>query len=194
MYLNKYSIYRGDRMGKHKKIIAISGSIREASSNTNILKAISAFIPEGIDYSIYNGIKDLPHFNQDIDATEPPVVVENFRKTLSESHALIICTPEYAKGVPGVLKNALEWLVSSGELYKKPVAVITASPSITGGDKAHESLLLTLEMIDTIIVENGSLLVPSVGTKFNNNATVKDESTKQSIIDLINSLVYEINK
>ncbi len=181
-------------MGNHKKIIAISGSIREASSNTNILKAISAFIPEGIDYSIYNGIKDLPHFNQDIDTSEPPAVVENFRKTLSESHALIICTPEYAKGVPGVLKNALDWLVSSGELYKKPVAVITASPSITGGDKAHESLLLTLGMIDTIIVENGSLLVPSVGTKFNNNATVKDEATKQSLIDLINSLVYEINK
>lgn len=194
MYMNKYSIHRGDRMGKHKKIIAISGSIREASSNTNILKAISAFIPEGIDYSIYNGIKDLPHFNQDIDATEPPAVVENFRKTLSESHALIICTPEYAKGVPGVLKNALDWLVSSGELYKKPVAVITASPSINGGDKAHESLLLTLGMIDTIIVENGSLLVPSVGTKFNNNATVKDEATKQSLIDLINSLVYEIKK
>lgn len=194
MYLNKYSIYRGDRMGKHKKIIAISGSIREGSSNTNILKALAAFVPKGIDYSIYNGIKDLPHFNPDIDGTEPPPVVENFRKTLDEAHALIICTPEYAKSVPGVLKNALEWLVSSGELYKKPVAVITASPSITGGDKAHESLLLTLGMIDTIIVENGSLLVPSVGTKFNDNATVKDENTKQSLIDLINSLVYEINK
>ena len=177
-----------------KKIIAISGSIREGSSNTNILKALAAFVPEGIDFSIYNGIKDLPHFNPDIDGTEPPPVVKNFRKTLDEAHALIICTPEYAKSVPGVLKNALEWLVSSGELYKKPVAVITASPSITGGDKAHESLLLTLGMIDTIIVENGSLLVPSVGTKFNDNATVKDESTKQSLIDLFNSLVYEINK
>ncbi|MFB7160063.1 NADPH-dependent FMN reductase [Lysinibacillus sp. NPDC056232] len=181
-------------MAKHKKIIAISGSIREGSSNTNILKALAAFIPESIDYSIYNGIQDLPHFNPDIDGTEPPAVVESFRKTLAESDALIICTPEYAKSVPGVLKNALEWLVSSAELYKKPVAVITASPAITGGDKAHESLLLTLGMLDTNIVEDGSLLVPSVGTKFNDNATVKDESTKQSLIDLINSLVYEINK
>ncbi len=181
-------------MIKHKKIVAISGSIREGSSNTNILKALATFIPEGIDYCIYPGIKELPHFNPDIDGTEPPAVVANFRKTLAESHALIICTPEYAKSVPGVLKNALDWLVSSGELYKKPVAVITASPSVAGGDKAHESLLLTLGMLDTIIVEHGSLLVPSVGIKFNDNATVKDESTKQALINLIDSVVAEINK
>ncbi|MBP0725371.1 NAD(P)H-dependent oxidoreductase [Bacillus sp. RG28] len=180
-------------MTKQKKIVAISGSIREGSSNTNILKALSAFIPEGIDYIIYNGIQDLPHFNPDIDRMKPPAVVEDFRKTLDESHALIICTPEYAKGVPGVLKNALDWLVSSAELYKKPVAVITASPSIAGGDKAHESLLLTLGMLDVTIVKNGSLLVPTVGTKFTNDAKVSDENTKQSLVALINSIVDEIN-
>lgn len=180
-------------MIKQKKIVAISGSIREGSSNTNILKALAAFIPEDIDYTIYNGIKELPHFNPDIDRMKPPAVVENFRKRLNESHALIICTPEYAKGVPGVLKNALEWLVSSSELYKKPVATITASPSITGGDKAHESLLLTLGMLDTTIVKNGSLLIPSVRTKFNDDATVTDNGTKQALIDLVNSIVDEIN-
>ncbi|MGE7837324.1 NADPH-dependent FMN reductase [Viridibacillus arvi] len=180
-------------MVNNKKIIAISGSIREGSSNTNILKTIAAYIPESIEYSIYEGIKDLPHFNPDIDRTEPPAVVTEFRKTMSETNALIICTPEYAKSVPGVLKNALEWLVSSAELYKKPVAVITASPSIEGGDKAHESLLLTLGMLDTVVVENGSMLVPSVGTKFNANATVKDENTKQELIALIDSIVGELD-
>jgi len=181
-------------MIKNKKIVAISGSIREGSSNTNILKSLTAFIPEGIDYSIYNGIKELPHFNPDVDRTEPPDVVKDFRNMLDESHALIICTPEYAKSVPGVLKNALEWVVSSAELYKKPVAVITASPSIADGDKAHESLLLTLGMLDTTVVKNGSLLIPSVGTKFNDDATLKDESTKQALTTLINSLLDEINK
>ena len=96
------------------------------------------------------------------------------------------------QGVPGVLKNALEWLVSSAELYKKSVAVITASSSLMGGEKAHASLLLTLGMLDTRVVKNGSLLVPSVRTKFNDDATVKDESTKQALIDLINSIVDEI--
>ncbi|MFT0801043.1 NAD(P)H-dependent oxidoreductase [Bacillus swezeyi] len=180
-------------MAKQKKIVAISGSIREGSSNTNILKALAAFIPDGIDYTIYNGIKELPHFNPDIDRMEPPAVVEDFRKMLDESHALIICTPEYAKSVPGVLKNALEWLVSSAELYKKPVAVITASPSIAGGDKAHESLLLTLGMLDTIVVKKGSLLVPSVRTKFTDDGKVTDENTKQSLITLIQSIVDQIN-
>ncbi|MGE7882003.1 NADPH-dependent FMN reductase [Bacillus sp. NPDC094077] len=179
-------------MSKHKKIIAISGSIREGSSNTNILKALAAFIPDEVDYTIYKGIEELPHFNPDVDRVGAPVVVEEFRKTVSESHALIICTPEYAKGIPGVLKNALEWLVSSAELYKKPVAIITASPSITGGDKAHESLLLTLGMIDTVVVQNGSLLIPSVRTKFSDDAKVTDEDTKQALISLIQSIVDEI--
>ncbi len=178
---------------KQKKIVAISGSIREGSSNTNILKSLATFIPEDIDYTIYNGIKELPHFNPDIDRMKPPAVVEDFRKTLDESHALIICTPEYAKGVPGVLKNALEWLVSSAELYKKPVAVITASPSTSGGDKAHESLLLTLGMLDATVVKNGSLLVPSVRTKFKDDATVTDESIKQALIALVSSIANEIN-
>ncbi|MED0970618.1 NADPH-dependent FMN reductase [Bacillus paramycoides] len=181
-------------MSKHKKIIAISGSIREGSSNTNILKALAAFIPDGVDYTIYKGIEELPHFNPDVDRVGAPVVVEEFRKTLSESHALIICTPEYAKGIPGVLKNALEWLVSSAELYKKPVAIITASPSITGGDKAHESLLLTLGMIDTVVVQNGSVLIPSVRTKFSDDAKVTDEDTKQALISLIQSIVDEIRE
>ena len=73
------------------------------------------------------------------------------------------------------------------------MAVITASPSITGGDKAHESLLLTLGMLDTTVVKNGSLLIPSVRTRFTDDATVTDESTKQSLIALINSIVDEIN-
>lgn len=181
----------GDHMSKHKKVIAISGSIREGSSNTNILKALASFIPEGIDYTIYNGIEEFPHFNPDVDRVGAPAVVEEFRKTLSEAHALIICTPEYAKGIPGVLKNALEWLVSSAELYKKPVAIITASPSIAGGDKAHESLLLTLGMLDTVVVQNGSLLIPSVRTKFSDDAKVTDEGTKQALISLIHSIVDE---
>ena len=184
----------GDHMSIHKKIIAISGSIREGSSNTNILKTLAAFIPEGIDYTIYNGIEEFPHFNPDVDRVGAPVVVEEFRKTLSEAHALIICTPEYAKSIPGVLKNALEWLVSSAELYKKPVAIITASPSIAGGDKAHESLLLTLGMLDTIVVQNGSLLIPSVRTKFSDDAKVTDEDTKQALISLVQSVVDEIKK
>ena len=162
-------------MVKRHKIVAISGSIREGSSNTNILKALAVFIPKEIDYIIYNGIEELPHFNPDVDRVNPPSVVIEFRKVLAESQALIICTPEYAKGVPGVLKNALEWLVSSAELYKKPVAVITASPSIAGGDKAHESLL-----------------VPAVRIKMNDDATVSDEATKKALRALVKDIVNEI--
>lgn len=79
LWLHKYDVRRGDHMSIHKKIIAISGSIREGASNTNVLKTLAAFIPEGIDYTIYNGIGELPHFNPDVDL-EHRLLLKNFER------------------------------------------------------------------------------------------------------------------
>ncbi|MEM5639544.1 NADPH-dependent FMN reductase [Bacillus toyonensis] len=131
-------------MCKYKRVIAISGSIREGSSNTNVLKTLAAFIPEGIDYTIYNGIGELPHFNPDVDRVGAPIVVEKFRKTLSEAHALIICTPEYAKSIPGVLKNALEWLVSSARTK------FSNDAKVTDEDTKEALISLVQSVVDEI--------------------------------------------
>ncbi len=138
------------------KVIGISGSTRLASSNTKILRGLALLMPDTIEYSIDKGISELPHFNPDIEGANSPEEVSRFRASLSKADAIIICTPEYAKGVPGVLKNALDWLVSSAELYRKPVAIITASGF---GEAAHQSLLLTLSMLNANVFEGGALLI-----------------------------------
>jgi len=90
---------------------------------------------------IYGGLDDLPHFSPDRDGDDPPRSVGRLRELLRTADGVLIGTPEYAFGVPGALKNALDWTVSSGEFDGKPVAAISASPLYTGGAKAHASLL-----------------------------------------------------
>ena len=124
-----------------------------------------------IVYTIYYGIDKLPHFSPPLDndsATEP---FNKFREALNKADGVIICTPEYAFGVPGVLKNALDWTVSTGNFDNKPTAVITASSS---GDKAHASLLLTFKALGASVAANGSLLIPYVRTKLNEQGEIND--------------------
>src|SRR5665647_1477007 len=129
----------------HKiKIVAISGSTRKASSNLNLIKAIARLTSDAFTINIFEGISDLPHFNPDLDNENVPPQVSGFRRLLREADGILICTPEYAIGVPGTLKNAIDWTVSSMDFSKKPVALITASLS---GEKAHKSLLGTLLII-----------------------------------------------
>jgi chromate reductase len=118
-------------LNKHPKavmlhIIAISGSLRRSSSNTILLRAAARLAPENMTITLYNSIGDLPHFNPDLTGSEPQSVT-GFRTQLQSCDGILICTPEYAHGVPGVLKNALDWIVSSGELIDKPVALLNAS-------------------------------------------------------------------
>src|SRR6266436_2511866 len=101
------------------QLLALSGSLRGASTNTTLLKAAAALAPGDVTLHIYDGLGDLPHFNPDLDKDPPHAAVDEFRFHLRKSAGVIISTPEYAHGVPGVLKNALDWLVASGELYEK---------------------------------------------------------------------------
>jgi NAD(P)H-dependent FMN reductase len=98
-------------------------------------------MPGHVKLTIYDRLGNLPHFNPEIDTEFPPPPVSDFRSQLNNSAGVIISTPEYAHGIPGVLKNALDWLVASGELYEKPVALFSASPR---GRFAHASLIETL--------------------------------------------------
>ncbi|MFY4777272.1 NADPH-dependent FMN reductase [Metabacillus sp. RGM 3146] len=177
---------------KKVKILAISGSLRKNSSNTTILLALSKISPLETDFHFYEGLENLPHFNPEIDTEEPPDSVSNFRKQLKEADGVIICTPEYARGVPGVLKNALDWAVSSGEFMNKPVAVISASSHSSGGEKAHESIMLTLEMIQAKIPEESTLRIGAAGTKISKNAEIIDAFTKKELENVLHSLLSSV--
>jgi len=171
------------------KILAISGSLRNTSSNTTILKYLQKITPADIVFEIYDELGALPHFNPDIDNEKSPEVVTRFRSKLKEASGVIICTPEYAFGVPGVLKNGLDWIVSSGEFTDKPTATISASPLATGGDKAHASLLVTIKVMGAKVVENGSVTVPIVLKKFDTEGNMIDDKIAKEFEVLMNSLI-----
>lgn len=164
----------------------ISGSLRQKSSNTALMNAIIGMAPETMKFTIYDGLNDLPHYNPDIDTEEGPASVEDLRRQLTEADGVLFCTPEYGNGVPGVLKNALDWLVSSVVFMNKPTAVISASPTPMGGDKAHASLLLTLRMTNAKIVEG--LIIPQINLKLSQERVITHPETKQELSVVLQGL------
>ena len=169
------------------KILGISGSLRSNSSATAILNVVSGLVPGNVEFTIYNGLAEIPAFN---DSNEVPEPVAHFIELLSEAEGIFFCIPEYAFGVPGALKNALDWTVSSSTAFPgKPVALITAA---TGGDKAHAAFLLTLKAISSKIPEGATLLLSFIRSKLNEKNEVKDIATLNSIRVVINSLIDSI--
>jgi NAD(P)H-dependent FMN reductase len=172
-----------------KKILAICGSTRSKSSNLNLIYAIIEIFRNQIEFELYLSIADLPHFNPDLDNECPDESVTIFRNKVKAADGVLICTPEYAMGVPGTLKNAIDWTVSSAEFSHKPVALITAS---SVGAKGHQSLLETLKIIECDIDEKTQLLIPFIKTKINDEAKITDESTKLQVESVIESLIDTI--
>ena len=169
------------------KILGISGSLRSNSSATAILNVVSGLVPGNVEFAIYNGLAEIPAFN---DSNEIPEVVANFIKLLSDADGVFFCIPEYAFGVPGALKNALDWTVSSSTAFPdKPVALITAA---TGGDKAHAAFLLTLKAMSSKISEGATLLLSFIRSKLNEKNEVNDMATMDQIRTVINSLIDSI--
>ena len=175
---------------KTKKIVAISGSLKSTSSNTNILRAVADISPQNVIVTIFEGLDSLPHFNPEI--KEETDSVNKLRQQIKNADGVIIFTPEYAFGVPGVLKNALDWLVSSGELNEKPVVAISASPLYSGGDKALVSLLLTLTALGATMNAGSSLGIGNIKNKMNDAGIISDIETIQTLKRLLNNLTEMI--
>ena len=180
---------------KKTNILAISGSLRSNSSNDAVIRTAADLVAGKAGFIIYDGLGSLPHFNPSTDAQgrlpEPPAGVIEFRKLLMEADGVLISTPEYAFGVPGVLKNALDWTVSSGELANKPVAVITAA---TSGEKAHASLLLTLSALSANVLDECRLLIPFVRSKIDAAGNVKDMETINAIGCVMDAFIRDVQK
>jgi chromate reductase len=156
------------------RIITLNGSLRTRSSNAALLRAAAKVAPASLQFVAYDGIASLPNFNPDLDGeeSEPPQQVRELRELLIGADAILISCPEYAHGVPGAFKNLLDWLVSTGELVDKPVALLNASPS--GGDYAQSALLETLRTMNWRVLEEASLVKPFVRRKIVDELTDDD--------------------
>ncbi|RJF82451.1 NAD(P)H-dependent oxidoreductase [Azospirillum cavernae] len=150
------------------RVLAISGSLRAASTNSALLRAAAAVAPDGVTVTVFagldgRGVGGLPLFNPDDDGGdgEPALpTVRAFRAALVAADAVVIACPEYAHGVPGALKNALDWVVASGELVDKPTALLHASPRSA---YARAALAEVLTVMSARLVEEASVTIPLMG-------------------------------
>jgi chromate reductase, NAD(P)H dehydrogenase (quinone) len=170
-------------MKQKLKILALSGSTRKNSSNLQLIRAFQQLSKDYFDILIYQDLLTIPAFNPD-DADVLPSSVIDLKKKIQEADAVLICTPEYAAGVPGSLKNAIDWTVSGTIFTGKPIALITAG---TSGYLAHASLLGTLLIIGSSITKESQLVIPSIKTKLIDDK-ISDEKTLTEVQVLINSL------
>jgi chromate reductase, NAD(P)H dehydrogenase (quinone) len=159
------------------KFLAISGSLRRVSSNTALLRATAALAPEGIEVVFYDGLGGLPHFNPDLEENEPSAVTA-FRELVREADGLVISSPEYAHGVPGVLKNALDWLVGGSEFVGKPVVLFNATPPAA---YAQASLAETVTIMSGRLVPEAYVEVNLRGKNLDESAIVAHPEISASV-------------
>jgi chromate reductase, NAD(P)H dehydrogenase (quinone) len=157
--------------------LAISGSLRAASLNSAFLRATVRLAPPGTSVQLFQGLGDLPLFNPDIEETEP-LPVATLRSRIIAADALIIASPEYAHGITGVLKNALDWLVSSEVFVNKPVALFNASPLSV---HAHASLREVVTVMSARVVDESSIVLPVRGSRLDEDG-IYDEPTMSALI------------
>jgi chromate reductase, NAD(P)H dehydrogenase (quinone) len=166
-------------------IVGVSGSLRSSSSNTILLRAAGLLAPSDVAFSLYEGVGDLPHFTPDLDTDDPPAVVAEWRRRVTAADAVLICSPEYAGGIPGSMKNALDWLVGCMAMAEKPAAVINASPWSV---HAHEAMLIVLRMLSVRLVEEACVSIPLRGKRLDEAAIARDSRLAPPIREAVAAL------
>jgi chromate reductase, NAD(P)H dehydrogenase (quinone) len=133
-------------------ILGVCGSLQRQSANLTLLNAATAAAPPDVQVVVFDGLGELPHFNPDIEASGAPESVRRWRRALAESDAVLIASPEYGFSLPGALKNAIDWVIGSGELEGKVVAITAAVPAPDRGRRGLTALRDTLAAVRATIV------------------------------------------
>lgn len=177
-------------MPKPGRILAVSGSLRPGSANTALLHAAAALAPAGVAVDVFDGLAQLPYFLPGGYDEAPPPAVAAWRARVRAADALLICTPEYVFSMPGVLKNALEWLVPSGEVDGKPTAVWSASG--TGGAQAHAGVVAMLTVMQARLLDAAALQIAQVAAKVSRQGEVTDEATAAALQQAVQALAAAV--
>lgn len=174
-----------------KKVFAICGSTRAYSANLSIIRYVATVLSNQVEFAIYEELSALPHFNPDLDKDQAPEIIENLRSQIKNADGVLICTPEYVFSLPGALKNAIEWCVSTTVFSEKPVALITSSAS---GAKAHESLQLVMKTIYADLQNETQLLIQGAKGKVNGDGQITDSETAHKLNDLARAFAVQLNR
>ncbi|MGH2893644.1 MAG: NADPH-dependent FMN reductase [Solirubrobacteraceae bacterium] len=174
------------------RVLLISGSSREGSTNAAVLQTAAALAADGVETVVYPGIGELPIFNPDHDREGIPADprVAEMRRTVAASDAALFCTPEYAGALPAALKNLLEWTIGDAGTYQKPVAWINAAGAAapTGAADAHESLRKVLGYAGADIVEDACARIPVDRAMVGEDGLVTDGEVRDKIAAAVSRL------
>ena len=170
------------------KVLAISGSLREASYNTALARGAIELAPAGVEVELYDGLAQLPPYDEDLDGEDAPIAVTDLRERIAAADALLFVTPEYNGSIPGVLKNAVDWLSRPGgqsPLNGKPLAIMGASPSMVGTARAQGDLRNIAFYNGMPVLTAQEVLIARAGEKFDKHGRLTDETTRKFLSEFL---------
>jgi chromate reductase len=176
------------------KILGISGSLRADSYNTKLLRAAAELLPRDVELELWTGLKAVPPYDEDDDVQPAPAAVAELRAAIADADAILFATPEYNASIPGVLKNALDWVsrpLKSNPLRSKPVAVVGASTGAFGAVWSQAELRKVLASIGARVVE-GDVAVGHAPSRFDEQGRLADEQLLEQLIEVVAVLVSEV--
>jgi chromate reductase len=172
------------------KVLAVAGSVRSDSWNRKVLEAAAELAPEDVELEPWDGLKDVPPYDEDDDVDPAPAAVARLRDALAGADAILFSTPEYNSSIPGVLKNAIDWAsrpLATNPLRNKPVAVVGASTGAFGAVWAQAELRKVLAATGARVVE-GEVAFGHAPTRFDEDGVLVDAQLREQLEEVVGAL------
>ena len=174
------------------RVLGISGSLRSGSHNTSLLREAGRHMRDGVEYAIYDGLREIPPYDEDLDAEGTPAAVADLKRAITEADGVLFATPEYNSSIPGQLKNAIDWVsrpFATNPLRNKPVAVIGASTGMFGAMWAQAELRKVLAATGARVVD-AELSVPKAQAHLGEGGSLAPEHD-EGLADVVSALLEE---
>ena len=174
------------------RVLGISGSLRQDSHNTELLRAAATLLPSGVEFELYDGLRDIPPYDSDFEG-EPPASVVRLRERIAQADAVLFATPEYNHSIPGALKNALDWVsrpLATNTMRNKPAAVIGASTGMFGAVWAQAELRKVLGALGARVIDR-EVPVPIADEIVRDPDKLESSGTHSLIVGLLAELLGE---
>jgi chromate reductase len=176
------------------RILGLSGSLRRGSHNTSLLRAAAMSLPSGAELEVFDGLRDLPHYDADLDVEPVPEAVARFREAIADADGVLIATPEFNGSIPGPLKNALDWAsrpFPDNALKGKPVSVIGASTGLFGAVWAQAETRKVLGIIGADVLD-GELPVGQAQSAFGEDGHLAEPDLREALDELLGVLAARV--
>jgi chromate reductase len=176
------------------RILGLSGSLRRGSHNTSLLRAAAELLPPGVELEVFDGLRELPPYDADLDVQPGDPAVERLREAIADADGIVIATPEYNGSMPGALKNALDWAsrpFPNNALRGKPVAVIGASTGLFGAVWAQAETRKVLGVIGADVIDH-ELPINQAESAFADDGRLRDRGQHAALADLVGTLAARV--